>query len=412
MTHLTSSSSVEKKTTAAFLWTNIFKAPFWAIYGLLSFILYKDLQASSFQVALFLTLKPVVSVFSIYWSSFVYKRRDRLIPNIVAAGIIGYLPFFFFPFVDNVWFFIGSGALYMMLSRGIFPAWLEILKINLPDPSRAKIFSYGSLISYVGAIVIPLLIGDLLDTSPGIWRWLFPGAALFSLAAMFLQLRIPIPPSETLENFQKQLSPLQQISHPWKEGWSLLLQRIDFRQFQIGFLLGGSGLMIMQPALPQFFFDSLHISYTKIAVAVSVYKGIGFALTTPFWTSLIRKINLFRFSALVTLLAILFPLLLIAAKQQLVWLYIAYLGYGVMQAGSELSWHLSGPIFAKNEESSLYSSINVATVGLRGIVAPFFGSLLCSQLGPTGNLLCAAFLCLLATLYMGLRGKEKEVYSS
>ena len=38
-----------------------------------------------------------------------------------------------------------------------------------------------------------------------------------------------------------------------------------------------------------------------------------------------------------------------------------------MQAGSELSWNMSGPLFSKQEESSSYTSVNIVTAGIRGL---------------------------------------------
>ena len=151
------------KTRAAFLWTHILRAPFWAIYNLLLFILYKDLQASPFQIALFIALKPVVSIFSVYWSSSINKRPDRLLSNIVWAGVIGYLPFLFFPIIYDAWFVIFASALFMTMHRGVVPAWMEIFKRNLPGDAKQKIFSYGSIVSYIVGGILPLVIGPLLD---------------------------------------------------------------------------------------------------------------------------------------------------------------------------------------------------------------------------------------------------------
>lgn len=401
---------VAKKTRAAFLWTSLLKTPFWTLYGLLVFILYKDLHATSLQVATFLALKPVVSIVSIYWSSFVKERSDRLKSNIIVGAILGYLPFFFFPFVDNPWFFVASGALYMMLTRGIVPAWMEILKLNIQDSTREKVFAYGSAVSYVGGIILPILMGDMLDIHPGIWRWLFPACGLLGLLSIFFQLQIPIPKTQVIE--PKKFSLQATLIDPWKHGWKLCRARWDFSQFQIGFFLGGLGLMIMQPALPKFFFDFLHLSYAELAIALSACKGIGFALTTRYWSRLMNRSNIFRFSAVVTALAALFPLVLLLSKFQLSWLYISYLVYGVMQAGSELSWHLSGPVFAKKEDSSIFSSVNVATVGIRGCIGPFLGSLLCTHFSAQMVLIVCFILCLLATVQMGMSGKALQAKTS
>ncbi len=390
---------VAKKTRTAFLWTSLLKTPFWSLYGLLIFILYKDLHASHLQVAVFLALKPIVSLISIYWSAFIKERTDRLKSNIIAGAILAYFPFFFFPFVDTPWFFIASAALYLMLKRGVIPAWMEILKLNLQDDSREKVFAYGSAVSHLGGILLPIWIGDLLDVRPGIWRWLFPACGLFGLLSIFFQLRIPILHRSIPSNLPP-FSLKATLIDPWKHGWQLCVKRSDFRQFQIGFFLGGMGLMIMQPALPKFFFDSLHLSYAELAIALSACKGIGFAMTTRYWSALMQKVNIFRFSSWVTGLAAIFPLILLLAPFQLFFLYASYLLYGVMQAGSELSWHLSGPVFAKKEDSSIFSSVNIATVGLRGCIAPLLGSVLCSSVSAPFVLGLSFLFCLLATWHM------------
>src|SRR5258708_1258216 len=74
-------------TRFTYLLSYILYTPFWGIYNMLPFILYKDLHATPWQIAMMITLKPVVSIFSLYWSSHVSQRPDRLKKNIVIAGI-------------------------------------------------------------------------------------------------------------------------------------------------------------------------------------------------------------------------------------------------------------------------------------------------------------------------------------
>jgi hypothetical protein len=183
-------------------------------------------------------------------------------------------------------------------------------------------------------------------------------------------------------------------------------QRRDFTIFQIGFMLGGAGLMIMQPALPQFFIDTLHLSFVEMGCAISLCKGVGAALTSPLWTRLFRRLHIFQLSALVTFFATLFPFFLMASSFQLILLYCAYVLYGIMQAGSELSWHMSGLVFAKEEDSSTFSITNVLTVGVRGCVIPAIGSMLLLFIHPLGVMLVGSFLCLLSSSYFFLNSRS------
>lgn len=389
----------EARTAQAFIWTHFLKAPFWGMYALLLFILSKDLHATPLQITSLIALKPIVSLFSPYWSALVHQRPDRLRSNVILASLIGHAPFFLFPWVSNPWFVIGAGALFLMLKRGVIPTWMEILKRNLPEQRRNRTFSYGSVLSYLGGAILPIFFGMWMDLDKGAWRLLFPLTSLFSLAGTLFLLRIPIDKAPLVKvPFDLKAT----LIRPWKNAYHLFKTRPDFTKYQIGFMLGGGGLMIMQPALPAFFLGELGLSYTALAIALATCKGIGFTLTSRLWAGWINRLSIFRFSAVVTLLAAAFPLALLCAKIHLSWIYIAYLIYGVMQAGSELSWHLSGPLFARSEESSPYSSVNVVTVGLRGLIAPICGSILCANFSSTPVLLIGGVLCLLAGVQLSL----------
>ena len=188
-------------------------------------------------------------------------------------------------------------------------------------------------------------------------------------------------------------------------------KRNDFFRFQIGFMLGGGGLMLWQPALPQFFIETLQLNYKELTIAMTLCKSIGYTLALPLWTRMMSRTDIFVFSGAVTLIAALFPIGLMAAQWNLIWLDIAYLLYGFMQAGSELSWNLSGPIFSKHEESSIYSGVNVVTIGVRGCISPPLGSYLCSLTNATTVLFIGGGFCLLATWQMYFsRQKEEESY--
>jgi hypothetical protein len=297
----------------------------------------------------------------------------------------------------------------MMLARGTVPAWMEVLKLNIPGVSREKVFAYGAALAYVGSAFIPFALGGVMDTYYESWRWIFPAAALISLGAIPFKNRILILSDRASEkNKEVSISWKQQLLKPWKSAWELIHRRPDFTRYQLGFMLGGSGLIIMQPALPVFFMDKLDLTYMQLAVALTLCKGAGFALTSSFWARMMSRIDIYRFNSWVTLLAFVFPFCLLAAQFNLLWLYGGYVLYGVMQAGSEMSWNLSGPLFAKDEDSSVYSSLNVMTVGLRGCFVPAIGSLLAYQFHATGVMLLGGMLCLLSALFMNRFSRQQS----
>lgn len=388
---------MHSKTRAAFLWTRLLSTPFYVLFTLLPFILHRDVGASLFQVTTIIVLKPAFSLLAPYWSVSIIKRPDRLLSNLAWANFLKYIPFLFIPMIDSVAYFTFASMVYLVLGRGVIPAWMEILKLNIPSESRTKVFAYGQAFDYLGIALFPLLFGWMLDSYDEAWRWLFFATALVGiLSTAFLYL---IPKSEEMP-MKEAISLSDALAKPWKVSWDLLKTRPDFLKFQQGFFLGGAGLMVLQPALPVFFNDTLQLSYKEIGLATAFCKGIGYALMTPFWARLFEKVNIFRFCSEVTLLAALFPLLLLASTTHIAFLWAAYLVYGVMQGGSELSWHLSGPVFSLKGESSAFSQTNILTQGVRGVVVPFLGLLINNAFGAEWTLISAVAFCLAATYVM------------
>lgn len=394
-----------KTTGFAYVATRVLDTPFWGLFNLLPFILYKDLHATPLELAALISLKPLSSILASYWSNRVDRKPGLLVSSILAARWIAFLPFLAFPLIHSVWYLIACFGLFMFLQVGMMPAWMELLKQNVPTQIREKVFSYTQAFGYLGGGLLPFLIGWMLDEWNGAWRWMFPVAALLALSASVWQRKMVERPTLDTSS-SKRAHPLLE---PWKSAWELLSRRPDFAKFQIGFMLIGSGLMIIQPALPVFFADGLHLSYTEVGVAITLCKGVGFAFSSPLWARFIQRVNLFRFGATVAALAALFPLLLMAASTQLAWLYIAYLAYGLMQAGNELSWNLSGTIFAKHENSAPFSTINIIAVGVRGLFIPSLGALLLSQFGSPAVMIVSSILCLLAALRMATYSPAVQV---
>lgn len=400
-------------TRVAYLATRVLDTPLWAIYNMLPFILQKDLQATPFQIAVVIALKPIVAVLSMYWSSLVNERPDRLRSNIILARFLGCLPFFCFPFFHNPWFFIASSGIYMMLAVGVVPAWMEILKANLSDDGRKQTFAWGSAMGYLGGGLLPIVFGWILDDFSAAWQWIFPAAGVISMLAAFYQFKMPAPEPNVKTAVSESINLKKIIVDPWMRSYKLLKERRDFAHYQAAFMAMGTGLMLMQPALYGFFDEKLGLSFLEFAVALSFCKGISYAIASPLWGKLMNRVGIFKFSSIVTALAAFFPILLIAAMWHIGWLYIGYILYGIMQAGSEMSWNMSGPTFANHKDSSLFTGVNVVTVGLRGMFAPALGGLLYSMTGSSTFVMGLSCLCFIYStkLFLSYRA-EKPIPAS
>jgi hypothetical protein len=388
---------ISQPTRSAFLGTRLLNVPFWVLFNLLPFILYKEMHIAPWMVTAMIVIKPASALFASYWSNWIHERPDRLVYNLLLANILRYLPFLLLPWITSAWVIIASYGLYMMLSRGVIPAWMEIFKTNFESKTRSKVFALGQGLDYLSSALLPIGIGLLLDDYTAAWRILIPLTAVLGLASSVFLLRLPqIPP---LQRAQK-TSLKEELFKPWKQAYHILKNRPDFATYQWGFMLGGAGLMVMQPIIPIFFVDVLNLSYTKMLLAMGACKALGYAAASPFWIPLFHRWNLYFFSGSVTLLAAAFPWLILLSPFHPWLIYLAYVLYGIMQAGSELSWHLSGPLFSGDKDSSPYSMTNVLTVGIRGCIAPPLGSLLFAATSSPVVLLTGSLLCLLSSLFL------------
>jgi MFS family permease len=364
----------------------------------LAFILYKDLGASAWQIALLTMLKPVITILSFYWSAGLKGRGRKLKSNILWAGLWMRAPFLLCPWFDSSWFVIGAAVNYMFFYRAGIPAWMEVLKRNLPEGKRGRAFSLMSALGYAEGVVLSLAMGGMLDRDPSLWKGLFVGASIIGLLSCLVQSRIEVASLERdVEAVRVSLKEV--IIRPWRDSLRLMRGRPDFSRFQWGFMICGFGIMLIQPALPLFCVDDLGISYVKMAAAISIAKGLGFALSSPLWARWMDKVHILRMASAVFLSVALFPILLAFSVFDLFWFYFAYFWYGIGQGGSHLVWNMSGPIFAGKEESSSYTGVNVVLAGLRGSVAPPLGGMLSVLWGPISVLVLGGVLC----FYSGFR---------
>ncbi len=390
-----SPSQIEQRTKFAFIGYRLASVPFWCMLAVLTVILYETMHITPFQIMCLVIIKPMSALFAPYWSHHIHERPDRALSNLAWGNILRYLPFLFVPWINSPWIVILSFGLYMMFCRGGFTVWIETIKNNMPVASRERLMSFSSALDYGLTAILSLVLGPMLDKNPESWRYLFPAGAAFGLISTFLLYRIPPSASKIPSTAPYKIDLLT----PWKKSWALVKKDVNFANFQVGFMLGGAGLMILHSVTPMFFVDVLQLSYTKILTATTIIKSLSYVLTTPLWVRLFRKINIYYFCGLVTILTTLFPFLLLSAQLHILLLYSAYAIYGIMQAGNEFAWNMSGPIFSKEQDSTIFGSTNVLAVGIRSCLIPPLGTLLYTLTNFSAVMIAGALLGLLATTH-------------
>ena len=398
-----------KKTKWELIWSAILNAPLFSMYSLTIFILRKDLKATVFHLALLTMLRPTMAFISYYWSSYVFNREDKLRANFLGASFLGCFLFLLFPFVSGIWFVIFTSAIFMLFYRAKTPAWMEIVKLNIEKEKREKLYAFSTSIAYFVGPVLAFIFPPILAQNTNMYKNLFFIAGVFGLLNVLILSKLPINfKNKNFENLKKEKI---QFLKPLKEGFSLLKSRPDFFVFQLGYMLAGFGLMLIQPIIAIFCVDKLNISHFEFAIAILIFKDMGFVISSPIWGRLFTKFSVLKLSAYMFVFFALFMITITFSVFNILWLYIAFLLYGIASSGSHLLWNLSGPIFAGNENSSKYTSINVVMTAIRGSIAPTLGSLLVLFIPEISIFLIGAVFCLFS-FYIVLKNQNVLVQAN
>lgn len=394
-----------KQTRSALFWMNLAGEPLVALIPLLQLILHKGLGASLFEISLFTAIRPVISVFSFYWGANLAKRPHKLKTNLMLAWFLSRLPFVFLPLFPTVWYVIFATACYQLFVRAGTPALMEILKMNVDKKPREKMFTTSYVLCFLESIALSIFLGQWLDSHQETWMWLFSGSSLLSLAALIFQMQVPVPEAPEVA-IKEERTLRERIIGPWLESYKLLKENPQFAHFQGSFMFGGFGLMLMAPALSIYMADVLKITYSDFFLARCLWMAVGVTISSTVWRMLLSKMAPHRMTSFICALFALYPLALLVARIEFGWFYLAFLLYGIAQAGSHLIWNLSGTLFAGDDNSAKYTTVNILTVGLRGLVAPALGWFICATFGPSMNLFLGMSLCLFGGWYMFSREKN------
>lgn len=384
-------------TCSFYLINRLLCSPLEALFTLLIFILIKDAKATPLQLSVLAASKPLVSLIAFYANLKILNKKSKIKPYLAMMTIIGCLPCFFFSFFQNPWYYVIAFAIYTTTCRASFPAWVEILKNNIGVNKMSQLISKGTSINYAAILFLPIAFSFWMDQDANAWKSIFFALALLQMMNVILILLLEITPYNN-QKTSLQLSHFSLMTIK-KDIFRILQENSPFIKYLVMFFLGGAGIVAMQSILPIYFKENLHLSYKQLTLAFSFCKGISFAMASPIWAHYVSHISLYRLNFFMNGLTCLFILCVLASGYHIEWLFIGYIMYGIMQAGCELSWNMSGPIFSREKESTFYSSLNLFLVGVRGCICPFMGQLIFFYTGVKVVFIIAFFITFISLVY-------------
>jgi hypothetical protein len=305
------------------------------------------------------------------------REKVRLIVALLAmfgllVGMVGLLPRAGGGLAATVLLVIAARVVW----AGIVVVRSAIWTANYPRAVLAQITSRIVIVTALGAVAAAALAGVVLQTHPALARWLFPLAALASLAAALLYRRMRVRRSWRLraaelgEGGGEQVFSLRSLRE-------VLRQDPQYRRFMTALAFYGAGNLMIGAQLVVIFSDHLHLPAAMQIGILTIVPLLCLPVFTPLWARLFDSGHVIEFRARQcwSLVAAMAVMILAVFTQQHWLLWVAAVLWGVSTAGASLGWNLGHNDFASLGRVQHYMGVNVTLTGMRGLVAPPLGVL-------------------------------------
>jgi hypothetical protein len=375
------------------------------IFILNEYVAKKTLGAGDVVLTALVVGPTAALLFSAWWSGLLEGREKS--STFLVFGMLGRLSLLLVAGTGSAGAFTTVITAATFLNGALVPASNALLQRNFTADERGRVLGLGIALQALTVIAVSLLVGRLYDWRPESYRVVYPVAAVCGFLSCLIQARVRFRHRQG-EPAEKKLfaaglggALAGALRHPFAGAVRLLREDRGFRRYEMGFMVYGLAWMMLQPTIPVFLVEKLHVAYTDVANARGlIYFTMIAALSHPFGR-LLDRLGPLSVSRIAFTILTVFPLLL-ASSRSVETVYLAFLVYGCGMAAVNLGW-TTGPIhFARERDSAGYMGAHVALVGMRAIAGGPFGIWLYRASGsPTATFALASALFFLGSVIMG-----------
>lgn len=380
------------------------------VLALNEFVAKKTMGASDPVITALVMAQPISWFFASYWSNFLVGREKR--STFLLFGVLGRLSLFLVLTVHGGIAFAVVIVFATLMVGAITPAQNSLYQANYDIRERGRAYGLSTAWQSVATIGAAVVAGRLYDHDPRMYRWTYTAAAVAGFASCWLFYRIRFRGQH--RSAAPALGPglaremTRKLRSPFAGAFTILASDRDFRRYETAYMGYGLAFMMLQPVIPIFLVESLHVDYSQAANARGLVFYSMMVLFSPIFGRLLDRSGPVKLSTLAFLMLALFPLaLMLAGSIQAV--YIAFCLYGIAMAAVNVGWTM-GPIhFAGSRDSASYMGAHVALVGIRGLIGGPIGMLLFRSTGNArATFLGSAALLLTAASLMGSLDRDLE----
>lgn len=345
----------------------------------------KDLGASRWHVLGLLLIPSLAQFVAAIWNPADPSRRLGLRPfreiGIPSRALL-LLPLIL-PFLRTDTLFVATIATVLSVEALLLPVQTWTLARNYSPFSRGYRFGRASAVQAIAIISVALPAGWVLDHHPDAWPLLYAIAGLAGIYGFLHWSRLRRRPRH------------RHALHPDEpehgSAFQALFRDRQFLWFEACFMIYGLGFLMLQPVLPIYLVDELHVTYTQVGVARGLLFWLGMIVASPLLGRLADRIGILRMSGLSFLALTSFPLILLFVPG-IPGLFGGFLAYGLAMAGVHVAWTLGPIMLARGRDPMPYLNAHVALVCIRAVIGMVAGAWIQYAAGTTPVLWCVVVL--------------------
>ncbi len=371
------------------------------------YIAVNGLNASHWQITALTMLWPVSNLLAVLINHWL-DSRGRYDRAVLVFGVLSRLPVALMFFSSNVNLMLLLLLLFFASNSIILPAQNSIMKKRYSQSNRARLFGWWTSAFTLFSLPVAMLAGALLDMDFQYYRILFVAEAIFGAGeAVFLSMM-----ARGMESTVAEKSTGRGVAHFFKSLWNIFRNDKDFAWFEIYFFIYGIAFLMILPVIPFFATEKLGLDYEQYAMAKGVIGQLGILLLSPFLGVRLEKLHPFRFTGIVCLLLVFYPLSMAFGNWMpdigITFFYIAFAIFAVGMAGVRISWNISSMHFAPAGQEATYQGLHITMTALRASFAPILGSVLLHFWGYSEAFLTSSgFFALAGILFLRRYRKRK-----
>jgi predicted MFS family arabinose efflux permease len=359
----------------------------------------KQLGASRWHVLALLLLPAMAQFVAVAWNPTDPRRplgpmpfRALGIPSRLLLVALAVAPFLHGPTA-----FVAVVATSQVAEALLVPVQNTTVARNYGERTRGGAFGRATAANALAIAAVAVPAGYVLNRWPDAWPLLYAGAGAAGAYGYVHWSRL------RRRQRVRRAGPPEVVSSPW----DVLRRDRLFLAYEACFMVYGLGFMMLQPTLPLYLVDELHVEYSQVGLARGLLFYVAIFVASPILGRWADRAGVLRLGAASFLVLAAFPVVLILAPAP-GGLYAGYGVYGLAMAGVSVAWNLGPIVLARGRDPLPYFNAHVALVGIRAVIGMPGGSVLQGHVSTTAVFACVVALEVAAAGGMLLLARAAE----